>query len=75
VGTNARFNFAYDIAIDQQTGSLFVSDIYNHTIRKITPQGKSFHVFSLIFVVIEYFDQEKCQQLLELEKKDLQMVL
>jgi NHL repeat len=49
VGTNARFHHASGIAIGQQTGSLFVSDWKNHNIRKITPQGKSFHVFSLLF--------------------------
>jgi hypothetical protein len=40
VGMIARFNTTLDIAIDQQTGSLFVSDHWNHNIRKITPQGK-----------------------------------
>jgi hypothetical protein len=47
-GVNARFNCAYDIAIDRQTGSLFVSDNWNHNIRKITPQGKLFS-FSPLF--------------------------
>jgi hypothetical protein len=46
VGMNARFNFAFGIAIDQQTGNLFVSDLQNHNIRKITPQGK----FSLVIL-------------------------
>jgi hypothetical protein len=34
MGMNAQFNHAYDI--DQKTGILFVSDIVNHRIRKIT---------------------------------------
>jgi NHL repeat len=47
-GANARFTWPWGIAIDQQTGSLFVSDCFNHNIRKITPQGKSFS-FSPLF--------------------------
>jgi DNA-binding beta-propeller fold protein YncE len=42
VGMNAQFNLAFGIAVDQQTGNLFVSDYNNHNIRKITPQGKSY---------------------------------
>jgi DNA-binding beta-propeller fold protein YncE len=42
VGKDASFNNACGIAIDQKTGSLFVSDQGNHTIRKITPQGNFF---------------------------------
>jgi NHL repeat len=53
-GMNAAFNKLYGIAIDQQTGSLFVSDNCNHSIRKITPQGNFFFLHS--FVMIEYFD-------------------
>jgi hypothetical protein len=65
---NARFTWAYGIAIDQQTSSLFVSD-------NITE--KSHHKVNhfLSPLSFEYFDQEKCQQLLELETLDLQMVL
>ena len=38
-GANASFHFPRGLAIDQQTGILFVSDCHSHTIRKITPQG------------------------------------
>jgi NHL repeat len=41
-GPSARFNNLRDIAIDQQTGNLFVSDYANHNIRKISPQGSDF---------------------------------
>ena len=39
VGTKASFFNLMGIAIDQQTGTLFVSDCSNHLIRKITSQG------------------------------------
>jgi NHL repeat len=42
MGKKARFNFPFGIAIDQQTGTLFISDFHNHNIRKITPQGNFF---------------------------------
>jgi NHL repeat len=48
VGINARFNNLHGIAIDQQTGSLFVSDYWNHNIIKVTPQGKSFSFSPLL---------------------------
>ena len=38
-GTSASFKHPKNIAIDQRTGNLFVSDYGNHLIRKITPQG------------------------------------
>src|SRR5690242_4413636 len=37
-GSAARFHFPFGIAVDG-TGSLYVSDQSNHTIRKITPAG------------------------------------
>lgn len=37
-GTTARFHFPQDVAIDDM-GTLYVADTYNHTIRKITPDG------------------------------------
>ena len=40
VDTQSRFNCPIGLAIDQETGSLFVSDSNNHTIRKITPRGE-----------------------------------
>ena len=39
IGANATFYFPSWIAIDQETGSLFVSDTFNHMIRKITLEG------------------------------------
>jgi hypothetical protein len=70
VAGNNAFSHAFDITLDQQTGTLFVSDFLNQNIRKITPKGKSvffFFFFNSSRIMIEYFDQEKCQQLLELE--------
>ena len=37
IGVKAGFKSLYDIAIDQRTGNLFVSD--QHCIRKISPKG------------------------------------
>ena len=45
IDQHAQFNHPRAIAIDQQTGNLYVSDQYNHMIRKITPQGLSFSLF------------------------------
>ena len=39
VGSSASFHHPYGIAINQQTGDVFVSDWSDHLIRKITPQG------------------------------------
>ena len=41
VGANASFRYPRGITIDQQTGTLFVSDLSNHAIRKITAEGRS----------------------------------
>ena len=45
IGQHAQFNSPSAIAVDQQIGNLYVSDQYNHMIRKITPQGLSFSLF------------------------------
>jgi len=37
-GSSARFRYPSGIAVDK-AGNVFVADSYNHTIRKITPQG------------------------------------
>jgi sugar lactone lactonase YvrE len=37
-GTDARFQFIQGLTIDP-AGNLYVADMYNHTIRKITPSG------------------------------------
>ncbi|MGI4865669.1 MAG: NHL repeat-containing protein [Janthinobacterium lividum] len=37
-GAAARFNFPHSIAV-AATGEIYVADMYNHTIRKITPDG------------------------------------
>jgi hypothetical protein len=39
IGTVASFYYPRGLAIDQQTGNIFVSDSEGHVIRKITPQG------------------------------------
>ena len=38
-GTGARFNFPGGIAVDRLSGTIFVADTNNHTIRKILPDG------------------------------------
>jgi sugar lactone lactonase YvrE len=37
-GTNAQFNGPYGLAVDAN-GDIYVSDFYNHLIRKVTPAG------------------------------------
>jgi streptogramin lyase len=37
-GTEARFNYPLGVAVDG-TGSVYVADTYNHSIRKVTPGG------------------------------------
>ena len=39
VGRKASFSFPFGLAIDQETGTLFVSDA-DHKIRKITREGE-----------------------------------
>ena len=39
LGTSARFDHPYGIAIDQQTDTIYVSDF--HSIRKMTLEGMS----------------------------------
>ena len=41
---NASFNHPCGIAVDQQTGNVFISDNGGHLIRKITPQGTQISV-------------------------------
>ena len=38
-GSDANFDCPFGIAIDQQTGDLYVADMLNHLIRKISPQS------------------------------------
>ena len=52
VGSDARFSSPAGIAIDQQTGSLFVSDYGNNMIRKITPQGNTFTTLSPLILLL-----------------------
>lgn len=39
VGIKAKFSHPCGIAIDQQTGNMFITELDTHIIRKITPQG------------------------------------
>jgi hypothetical protein len=39
IGIDASFHHPHRLAIDQQTGNIFVSEDGGHVIRKITPQG------------------------------------
>ncbi len=39
VGTMASFNGPQGLAVDKQ-GSLYIADTYNHTIRRLTPEGR-----------------------------------
>jgi hypothetical protein len=47
-GTSAMFNNIYGIAIDQQSGTLFVCDNNNHLIRKVAANGVYQKHFSLL---------------------------
>ena len=38
-GAAARFNYPQGIAVDRNSGIIYVADTYNHTIRKITQAG------------------------------------
>jgi NHL repeat len=40
-GSNATFNSPNDITINQKTGDVYVSDLGNHCLRKVSPQGIS----------------------------------
>ena len=51
VGTAASFARPFGIAVDQQTGNLFVCDQTNHSIRKINPQGVFLHEDKLVIQV------------------------
>ena len=46
-GVNASFNNPLGIAIDQQSGDLFVNDEGSNLIRKVTPQGEIPQLLSL----------------------------
>jgi sugar lactone lactonase YvrE len=46
IGSHARFNFPWGIASDPQT-NLYVTDLGNATIRKITPVGTNWYVTTL----------------------------
>ena len=48
LGMKASFNGLSGIALDQRSGTLFVSDCDNHLIRKITRQGMLILRFSNI---------------------------
>ena len=61
MGMHATFNSPSDVTVNQQTGDLYVSDLGNHSIRKITPQGNllttsllscSFMFFDISFLLI-----------------------
>ena len=51
VGANASFYNPRGITIDQQTGTLFVSDFSNHAIRKISSEGR-FHLSNCITLYV-----------------------
>ena len=46
-GAKARFSGPIGIALDHRTGTLFVSDFFNHLIRKITPEGMLIFRFNI----------------------------
>jgi hypothetical protein len=47
-GTSAMFNYLFGIAIDQQSGTLFVCEDSNQSIRKVTSNGVYQKHFSLL---------------------------
>ena len=64
IGQHAQFNVPRAIAVDQQTGNLYVTDQSNHMIRKISSQGLSLIVlqphFSLqVSIFNSHLNQEK----------------
>jgi DNA-binding beta-propeller fold protein YncE len=61
LGTIAMFNYPCGIAIDQQSGNLYVCDSANHEIRRITPQGMSHYLF---IIYCSHKIKEKSQRLL-----------
>ena len=40
-GIETEFEGLEDITVDQHSGTLFVCDYYNNTIKKVSPQGIS----------------------------------
>ncbi len=41
-GLEASFNFPYGIAVNQESGEIYVTELGGHVIRKISPQGSDF---------------------------------
>ena len=40
IATKARFHYPSGITMDESTGTLYICDTYNHSIRKITAKGE-----------------------------------
>ena len=40
IGENARFNHATDLAINRETGDIFIADFFNERIRRVSPGGE-----------------------------------